>query len=105
LKGEAALVSAASFLCVILVPVFTEPSQRTGTKPGITRCRATPTDRPDIMPSARQYLLSQAEHCRRTADGCRDADIAQELRRLAARFEEEARSQPLINLQLAPQMQ
>ncbi len=56
------------------------------------------------MHSARQYLLNQAEHCRRTADDCRDAEIAQELRRLAARFEEEARSQPLMNLQLAPQM-
>jgi hypothetical protein len=57
------------------------------------------------MPSARQYLLNQAEHCRRTADNCRDADIAQELRRLAARFEEEARAQPMLNLQLAAQVQ
>jgi hypothetical protein len=104
-KGEAALERGFFFECGIPAPVSTEPPQGPGTKPDITRCPATTTRRTDTMPSARQYLLSQAAHCRRKADDCRDPDIAQELRRLAARFEEEARSQPVLNLQLATQMQ
>jgi hypothetical protein len=41
--------------------------------------------------TAQQYLLSQAEHCRRTADDCNDPFVAEELRRLAVEFERRAR--------------
>lgn len=40
--------------------------------------------------TAQQYLLSQAEHCRRTADETGDPFVAAELRRLAAEFERSA---------------
>jgi hypothetical protein len=42
--------------------------------------------------TAQQYLLSQAEHCRRTAADTGDAFVAEELRRLAAEFERRART-------------
>lgn len=41
--------------------------------------------------TAQQYLLSQAEHCRRAADDAADPFVAEELRRLAADFERRAR--------------
>jgi len=47
------------------------------------------TTRPSM--TAQQYLLSQAEHCRRTADDSSDPFVAEELRRLAAEFERRAR--------------
>jgi len=56
------------------------------------------------MQTAKQYLLSQAEHCRRAASDCGDPEIADELRRLAKRFEEEARARLLPALQIAAQM-
>jgi len=56
------------------------------------------------MQTAKQYLLNQAEHCRRAASDCGDPEIADELRRLAKRFEEEARVLLLPALQIAPQM-
>jgi hypothetical protein len=40
--------------------------------------------------TSRDYLLSQAEHCRRTADESTDRFVAQELKRLAREFEEKA---------------
>jgi len=40
--------------------------------------------------TSREYLLSQAEHCRRTADESVDRFVAQELKRLAQEFEEKA---------------
>jgi hypothetical protein len=40
--------------------------------------------------TSREYLLSQAEHCRRTADESADGFVAQELKRLAKEFEEKA---------------
>lgn len=40
--------------------------------------------------TAQQYLLSQAEHCRRTAAEANDAFVAEELKRLAAEFERRA---------------
>jgi hypothetical protein len=40
--------------------------------------------------TAQQYLLSQAEHCRRTADDSSDSFVAEELRRLAVEFERRA---------------
>ena len=40
--------------------------------------------------TSREYLLSQAEHCRRTADESADRFVAQELKRLAKEFEEKA---------------
>jgi hypothetical protein len=40
--------------------------------------------------TSREYLLSQAEHCRRTADESADRFVAQELQRLAKEFEEKA---------------
>ena len=56
------------------------------------------------MQTAQQYLLNQAEHCRRTASDCGDPEIADELRRLAKCFEEEARLQPRLGLQTVLQM-
>ena len=44
--------------------------------------------------TAQQYLLTQAEHCRRIADDAVDAFVADELRRLAADFERKARAEP-----------
>lgn len=41
--------------------------------------------------TAQQYLLNQAEHCRRTAADSSDPFVAEELRRLAAEFERRAR--------------
>jgi hypothetical protein len=41
--------------------------------------------------TAQQYLLSQAEHCRRTAADSNDPFVAEELKRLAAEFERRAR--------------
>jgi hypothetical protein len=40
--------------------------------------------------TAQQYLLSQAEHCRRTATETADPFVADELKRLAAEFERRA---------------
>jgi hypothetical protein len=40
--------------------------------------------------TAQQYLLSQAEHCRRTAAETSDPFVAEELKRLAAEFERSA---------------
>lgn len=40
--------------------------------------------------TSRDYLLSQAEHCRRTADESTDSFVVQELNRLAREFEERA---------------
>lgn len=40
--------------------------------------------------TAQQYLLSQAEHCRRTAADSADTFVAEELKRLAAEFERRA---------------
>jgi hypothetical protein len=40
--------------------------------------------------TAQQYLLSQAEHCRRTAAETSDPFVATELKRLAAEFERRA---------------
>jgi hypothetical protein len=42
--------------------------------------------------TAQQYLLSQAEHCRRTAADTSDPFVAEELKRLAAEFERRARA-------------
>ena len=41
--------------------------------------------------TAQQYLLSQAEHCRRTAADTGDPFVVEELMRLAAEFERRAR--------------
>lgn len=41
--------------------------------------------------TAQQYLLSQAEHCRRTAADSSDPFVSEELKRLAAEFERRAR--------------
>jgi hypothetical protein len=41
--------------------------------------------------TAQQYLLSQAEHCRRAAADANDAFVAEELKRLAAEFERRAK--------------
>ena len=43
------------------------------------------------MMTAQQYLLNQAEHCRRTAEDSSDPFVAEELKRLAEEFEEKAR--------------
>jgi hypothetical protein len=43
--------------------------------------------------TATQYLQSQAEHCRRSADDAADPFVAAELRRLAADFERRARAE------------
>jgi len=40
--------------------------------------------------TAQQYLLSQAEHCRRVAQGASDPFVAEELQRLANEFERKA---------------
>ncbi len=40
--------------------------------------------------TAQQYLLSQAEHCRRTAAETADPFVADELKRLATEFERRA---------------
>jgi hypothetical protein len=37
--------------------------------------------------TAQQYLLSQAEHCRRVAQDTSDSFVAEELQRLASDFE------------------
>jgi len=42
--------------------------------------------------TARQYLLSESEYCRRLAEGCDDPFVAAELRRLAEEFEQTARA-------------
>lgn len=44
----------------------------------------------DRTMTAQQYLLSQAEHCRRTAADTADPFVAEELKRLAADFERRA---------------
>jgi hypothetical protein len=41
--------------------------------------------------TSREYLLSQAEHCRRAAADSADRFVAQELKRLALEFEAMAR--------------
>ena len=41
--------------------------------------------------TAQQYLLSQAEHCRRTAADSTDPFVSEELKGLAAEFERRAR--------------
>ena len=43
------------------------------------------------MMTAQQYLLNQAEHCRRTAEQANDPFVADELKRLAEEFAEKAR--------------
>jgi hypothetical protein len=50
--------------------------------------------------TAQQYLLSQAEHCRRSADDNADPFVADELRRLAEEFERKARRETAERLQL-----
>jgi hypothetical protein len=45
--------------------------------------------------TAQQYLLSQAEHCRRVAQGASDPFVAEELQRLADEFERKARGNDL----------
>ena len=45
--------------------------------------------------TAQQYLLNQAEHCRRTAEGVADTFVADQLRRLAADFERKALEQDI----------
>jgi hypothetical protein len=40
--------------------------------------------------TAQQYLLSQAEYCRRTAADTNDPFVAEELKQLAAEFERRA---------------
>lgn len=42
--------------------------------------------------TAQQYLLSQAEHCRRTAGDTNDPFIAEDLLRLAETFERQAQA-------------
>jgi hypothetical protein len=42
--------------------------------------------------NARQLLLIESTYCRRRAAGCADRYIAEELRRLAEQFEQNARS-------------
>ena len=54
------------------------------------------------MQTAQQYLLSQAEHCRRAASDCTDPEIAEELRQLAAQFDREARAQFAAAARVAP---
>lgn len=44
--------------------------------------------------TAQRYLLSQAEHCRRSADAHGDPFVAAELRRLADEFERKAQGPP-----------
>jgi len=41
--------------------------------------------------TAQEYLLNQAEHCRRAAEDASDPFVAEELSRLAAEFEQKAR--------------
>jgi hypothetical protein len=48
--------------------------------------------RETVIMTAQQYLLSQAEHCRRTASDTNDPFIAEELKHLAADFERRARA-------------
>lgn len=57
---------------------------------GLPNQKHAQTDR-SIM-TARQYLLSQAEHCRRVAAGTSDPFIVEELQRLASDFERRARA-------------
>jgi hypothetical protein len=45
--------------------------------------------------TAQQYLLSQAEHCRRSATDQADPFVAEALRRLAEDFERKAEIQPV----------
>lgn len=45
--------------------------------------------------TAQQYLLSQAEHCRRSASDQADPFVAEALRRLAEEFERKADGEPL----------
>jgi hypothetical protein len=54
----------------------------------------TPTKKHQAM-TAQQYLLNQAEHCRRSAEDNADPFLAEELRRLADEFERKARI-PLV---------
>jgi hypothetical protein len=42
--------------------------------------------------TAQQYLLSQAEHCRRVAQGASDPFVVEELQRLASDFERKAQT-------------
>ena len=46
----------------------------------------------DRTMTALQYLLSQAEHCRRVAEDTSDPFIAEEMQRLASDFERRARA-------------
>jgi hypothetical protein len=74
-----------------------------GTKKTVLRCPAAFSRRAECeMQTAQQYLLSQAEHCRRTASDCADPEIAEELRQLAAQFDREARAQFAAAGRVAP---
>lgn len=44
--------------------------------------------------TAQQYLLSQAEHCRRSAADQADPFVAEALRKLAEEFERKAETTP-----------
>lgn len=44
--------------------------------------------------TAQQYLLSQAEHCRRSASDQADPFVAEALRQLAEEFERKAENVP-----------
>lgn len=48
--------------------------------------------------TAQQYLLSQAEHCRRTADDSSDPFVAEQLRRLAEMFQRKAQGREIQDL-------
>lgn len=52
--------------------------------------------------TAQQYLLSQAEHCRRTASDTADPIVAEELLRLAETFERQAHVGRTAGLAAAP---
>lgn len=51
--------------------------------------------------TAQQYLLSQAEHCRRSASDQADPFVAEALRRLAEEFERKADDEPARPQRLA----
>jgi hypothetical protein len=54
------------------------------------RTNKNKTARETLTMTAQQYLLSQAEHCRRTAAETADPFVADELKRLATDFERRA---------------
>jgi hypothetical protein len=49
--------------------------------------------------TSQQYLLSQAEHCRRVAQGASDPFVAEELQRLADEFERKAQGGDLRRIE------